>query len=156
MADVIRFDDFEVNLRSRELRKKGVPVSLQEQPFRILEILVAAAGNVVTREELAAALWPSGTFVDFDRGLNTAINKLRVALGDSAEEPRFVETVGRRGYRFKVPRAKPRLRHTIAASAAVIVLIAFAFLHFATNRQQPAIRSIAVLPLTNLSNDRQQ
>ena len=156
MPDLIRFDVFEVNLRSRELRKKGIPISLQEQPFRILEILVAAAGNVVTREELAAALWPSGTFVEFDRGLNTAVNKLRVALGDSAEEPRFIETVGRRGYRFKVSRAKPRLRHTIAAGAAVIVLIAFAFQHFATNGQQRTIRSIAVLPLANLSNDRQQ
>src|SRR5438132_12046871 len=107
MADVIRFDDFEVNLRSRELRKKGVPVSLQEQPFRILEILVAATGNVVTREELSAALWPAGTFVEFERCLNTAINKLRIALGDSSDDPRFIETVCRRSFRFIVARRLP-------------------------------------------------
>src|SRR5438445_9575379 len=136
-ASAVRFEHFEADLRARELRSSGSRVALQDQPFHILELLLRASGEVVTREELVAALWPSGTFVDFDRSLNTAVNKLRIALGDSAEKPRFVETVGRRGYRFKVPRAKPRLRHTIAASAAVIVLIAFAFLHFATNRQQP-------------------
>src|SRR5438552_9444047 len=125
MPGLVRFDVFEVNIRSRELRRKGVPVSLQEQPFRILEILVAASGRVVTREELAAALWPSGTFVDFDRGLNTAINKLRVALGDSAEEPRFIETVGRRGYRFIGARAFARWgKFVLGAIAAVAIVIA--------------------------------
>src|SRR5438552_557581 len=131
MADVIRFDDFEVNLRSRELRKKGVPVSLQEQPFRILEILVAATGNVVTREELAAALWPAGTFVEFDRGLNTAINKLRVALGDSAEDPRFIETVGRRGYRFIGARRLPAWGKFVPAVAAALAIIIGAAAYFA-------------------------
>jgi len=158
MSDVVRFDRFELDLRSRELRKKGVPVSLQEQPFRILEILVAASGRVVTREELTAALWPAGTFIEFDRGLNTAVNKLRAALGDSANTPRFIETVGRHGYRFVVPPSRPPLRRVIAGSTAgaALLLSALAFLHIAANGQKTAIHSIAVLPLANLSNDRQQ
>ena len=156
MADVIRFDDFEVNLRSHELRKKGIPISLQEQPFRILEILVAAAGNVVTREELAAALWPSGTFVEFDRGLNTAVNKLRVALGDSAEKPRFIETVGRRGYRFIGARAlATRVKFLLGAIAAVAIVIG-ATAYFETTLKTTSIHSIAVLPLTNLSGSQEQ
>ena len=156
MADVIRFDDFEVNLRSRELRKKGVPISLQEQPFRILEILVAAAGNVVTREELAAALWPAGTFVEFDRGLNTAVNKLRVALGDSAEEPRFIETVGRRGYRFIGARTfATRVKFILGAVAALAIIIGAAA-YFAKTPKTTSIHSIAVLPLTNLSKNQEQ
>src|SRR5437870_3425725 len=157
MADVIRFDDFEVNLRSRELRKKGVPVSLQEQPFRILEILVAATGNVVTREELAAALWPAGTFVEFDRGLNTAVNKLRVALGDSAEEPRFIETVGRRGYRFIGARALATWRKFVLGGLAVFAIVIAAAAYFGKKPQTTnTIHSIAVLPLTNLSRNQEQ
>src|SRR5712691_6700068 len=135
MPDLVRFDVFEVNIRSRELRKKGIPVSLQEQPFRILEILVAAAGNVVTREELAAALWPSGTFVDYDHGLNTAINKLRVALGDSAEEPRFIETVGRRGYRFIGPRASATWRKFVLAGFAVFAIVVAGAAYFGKKPQ---------------------
>src|SRR5215475_366458 len=96
----LRFGVFEVNLRSGELRKHGLRVRLQEQPFRVLVMLLEHSGEVVTREELQKHLWPSDTFVDFDHGLNKAINKLREALGDSAENPRFVETVARRGYRF--------------------------------------------------------
>src|SRR6266480_3125631 len=155
MPDLVRFDAFEVNLRSRELRKKGVPVSLQEQPFRILEILVAAAGDVVTREELSGALWPSGTFVDFDRGLNTAINKLRVALGDSAEEPRFIETVGRRGYRFIGARRFAQWGKFVLAAIAAIAMVIAATAYFEKKPQTISIHSIAVLPLTNLSGSQE-
>jgi TolB-like protein/DNA-binding winged helix-turn-helix (wHTH) protein/Tfp pilus assembly protein PilF len=96
----LRFGVFQVNLRAGELHKHGLRVRLQEQPFRVLTTLLEHPGEVVTREELQKELWPSDTFVDFDHGLNKAINKIREALGDSAESPRFVETVARRGYRF--------------------------------------------------------
>ena len=94
------FGGFELDLRSGELSKQGIPVRLQDKPRRILELLLERHGEVVTRDELRHVLWPGDTFVDFDGGLNTAVNKLRAALGDAAERPRFVETVGRRGYRL--------------------------------------------------------
>jgi TolB-like protein/Flp pilus assembly protein TadD len=96
----VRFDAFEVDLRVGELRKQGVKIKLQEQPLQILAMLLERPGEVVTREELRNRLWPADTFVDFDHSLNKAINKLREALGDSAENPHFVETLPRRGYRF--------------------------------------------------------
>jgi len=96
----LRFGVFEVDLRAGELRKHGLRIRLQEQPFQLLAMLLERAGQVVTREELQQKLWPADTFVDFDHGLNKAVNKIRDALGDSAESPRFVETVARRGYRF--------------------------------------------------------
>src|SRR4051812_16053603 len=94
------FGVFELDLRAGELRKRGLRIRLQQQPFQVLALLLERAGQVVGREELQKALWPADTFVDFDHGLNKAINKIREALGDSAESPRFVETVARRGYRF--------------------------------------------------------
>jgi len=107
----LRFGVFEVDLRAGELRKHGLRVRLQEQPFQVLAMLLERGGQVVTREELQKKLWPADTFVDFDHGLNKAVNKIRDALGDSAESPRFVETVARRGYRFlaevKAPDATP-------------------------------------------------
>jgi TolB-like protein/DNA-binding winged helix-turn-helix (wHTH) protein/Flp pilus assembly protein TadD len=96
----LRFGVFEADLRAGELRKHGLRIRLQEQPFQLLAMLLERAGQVVTREELQKKLWPADTFVDFDHGLNKAVNKIRDALGDSAESPRFVETVARRGYRF--------------------------------------------------------
>lgn len=96
----VRFGVFELDLRAGELRKHGLQVRLQEQPFQVLTMLLEHGREVVTREELQKRLWPADTFVDFDQGLNKAINKIREALGDSAESPRFVETVARRGYRF--------------------------------------------------------
>src|SRR6266403_276801 len=102
-SKIQRFGVFEVDLRSGELRKQGVRIKLQEQPFHVLKILLERPGEVVTREEFRAAIWQSDTFVDFDNGLNTSINKLREALGDSADSPRFVETLPRRGYRFIAP-----------------------------------------------------
>src|SRR5438128_9697400 len=96
----LRFGVFELDLRAGELRKHGLQVRLQEQPFQVLAMLLEHPGEVVTREEVQKRLWPADTFVDFDHGLNKAINKIREALGDSAQSPRFVETVARRGYRF--------------------------------------------------------
>jgi DNA-binding winged helix-turn-helix (wHTH) protein len=100
---VIRFGVFEVDLRAEELRKSGLKLRLRGQAFQVLAMLLESPGEVVTREELQQRLWPEGTFVDFDHGLNTAINKIREVLGDSAENPRFVETLARRGYRFIAP-----------------------------------------------------
>ncbi len=96
----IRFAEFEVDPRAGELRKLGVKIKLQEQPFQVLAMLLEHPGEVVTREELQQRIWPADTLVDFENGLNKAINKLREALGDSAENPRFVETLPRHGYRF--------------------------------------------------------
>jgi TolB-like protein/DNA-binding winged helix-turn-helix (wHTH) protein/Flp pilus assembly protein TadD len=96
----VSFSVFDLDLRTGELRKHGLRIRLQRQPFEVLALLIERAGDVVTREELQRQLWPANTFVDFDHGLNKAINKIREALGDSADTPRFVETVARRGYRF--------------------------------------------------------
>src|SRR4051812_27296341 len=99
-ANVLRFGAFEVNLRTGELRKRGIRVALQEQPLIVLAALVEHPGEIVTREELCRRLWPHGTFVDFEHSLNAAVRRLRVTLGDEAVTPRFIETVHRRGYRF--------------------------------------------------------
>jgi len=123
-STIIRFGTFELDVRAGELRKQGVKIKLQEQPLRILEMLLANPGELVTREELRSRLWPDHTFVDFDHGLNKAINKLREAVGDSADAPRFIETVPKRGYRFLQPM---------------------------TNAVPEA--SIAVLPFLNLTSD---
>ena len=128
---VIHFGVFEADLRAGELRRNGSKVKLQEQPFQILAILLERPGEIVTREELRARLWSADTFVDFDHGLNSAIRRLRDALGDSAENPSFVETLGRRGYRFIAPVASRVLRE----------------------RQQEPIESVAVLPFANRSAD---
>jgi len=109
---IARFGVFEADLVSGELRKDGTKIRLQEQPFQILVLLLERPGEVVTREELRSKLWPADTFVDFDHGLNTAVNKLREALADSASNPRFVQTVARRGYRLIAP-----VRHDQAAAA---------------------------------------
>src|SRR5258708_24225192 len=95
-----RFGAFEVDLRSGELYKHGIRLKLQDQPFQVLVLLLEHPGDVVTRDELRHKLWPADTFVDFDTGLNSAIKKLRDVLSDSAEQPRYIETLPRRGYRF--------------------------------------------------------
>ena len=127
-SQTIRFGAFELDVQAGELRKQDTKIKLQEQPLRILELLLAHPGQLVTREELRSRLWPSNTFVDFDHGLNKAINKLRESLGDSAESPRFIETLARRGYRF------------------------LGDLKGESNQ----IRSLLVLPLENLSRDPEQ
>ena len=98
-----RFGVFEADTASGELRKSGVRLRLQDQPFQVLIVMLERRGEVVTREELRQKLWPDGTFVDFDHSLNSIVNKLREVLGDSAGSPRFIETLARRGYRFLVP-----------------------------------------------------
>ncbi len=100
---IARFGIFELDLFAGELRKNGAKLRLQEQPFRVLAFLLERPGDVVTREELRQKLWPADTFVDFDHSLNTAVNKLRETLGDSASSPRYIETLARRGYRFIAP-----------------------------------------------------
>jgi TolB-like protein/DNA-binding winged helix-turn-helix (wHTH) protein/Flp pilus assembly protein TadD len=127
----VRFSVFEVDLRSGELRKQGVKIRLQEQPFQLLRMLLERAGEVVTREELRQRIWPADTFVDFDQGLQNAILRLRHALGDSAGTPRFIETIPRRGYRF------------IGAVGG-------------GPGGPDRIEALAVLPLENLSHDPEQ
>ena len=114
---LVRFGTFEVDLRAGELRKAGVKLKLTGQPFQVSTILLEQPGEVVTRDELQKRLWPD-TFVDVDHNLNTAINKIREVLGDSAESPRFVETLPRRGYRFIAPVEGPRGPATPPRSSA--------------------------------------
>jgi TolB-like protein/DNA-binding winged helix-turn-helix (wHTH) protein/Flp pilus assembly protein TadD len=191
----LRFGVFELDLRAGELRKHGIRIRLQEQPFQVLAMLLEHPGEVVTREELQKKLWPADIFVDFDHGLNKAINKVRDALGDSAEDPRFVETVARRGYRFvsevkvaDIPRLRspeldrptyptvvdrisqvpadervagkkllPSLAWKISALVLVLFLASLAtWKLYPWNRPPPIIRSLAVLPLENLSGDASQ
>jgi len=103
---IVRFGTFEVDFLSRELRKYGMRIRLEEKPYQIMQLLIENAGQVVKRQMLCERLWPD-THVSFDHSLNTAVNKLRDLLGDSAQNPRFVETVPRRGYRFIAPVSKP-------------------------------------------------
>src|SRR6201997_864669 len=100
---VVRFGVFEIDLTAGELRKNGVKLRLQGQPYQVLTLLLERSGEGVTREELQQKLWPADTFVDFDHSLNTAVSKVREALGDSASSPRYLETLARRGYRFLAP-----------------------------------------------------
>src|SRR5713101_4649285 len=109
VSQLVRFDVFELDLRAGELRNGGIRIRLQEQPLQVLQALLEKPGEVVTREELQKRIWPADTFVDFDHGLHAAVNRLRSALNDSADRPRYVETVARRGYRFigQLESAKP-------------------------------------------------
>ena len=100
---IVRFGTFEADLPGSQLRRNGRKIKLQGQPFQVLALLLGRPGEIVTREELQQALWPADTFVEFDHGLNTAIKKVRQAIGDSADSPRFIETIPRKGYRFIAP-----------------------------------------------------
>jgi len=179
VAGRLRFGVFEMDLPTGELRKHGLKIRIQEQPFQVLAMLVQNAGKVVTREDVQKKLWPADTFVDFDHGLNKAINKIREALGDSAESPRYVETLSRRGYRFlaevkdaDAPVRSPELptqpqppeevrdrphASKISAFALLVLMASLAIwrLHFWTH-PPPVIRSLAVLPLESLSNEASQ
>jgi TolB-like protein/Tfp pilus assembly protein PilF len=139
----IRFGVFEMDTRSGQLRRQGLRVKLQDQPFQVLALLLEHPGEVVTREELTKRLWPDNTFVDFDRGLNKAINRLREVLRDSAEKPRFIETLPQRGYRFIAP----------LESAAVGSANAALVRGHRLPQPTPRIDSLAVLPLDNHSGD---
>jgi Tol biopolymer transport system component/DNA-binding winged helix-turn-helix (wHTH) protein len=168
-AQIVRFGLFEADLKTGELRRDGSKVPLQGQPFQVCAILLSRSGELVTREELRKQVWPEDTFVDFDHALNTAITKIRLALGDEADNPRFVETLPRRGYRFIAPVVKPRSPEpapsapiarlqTVNAKAMWIFAGAtlFALLsgigiwRFARNRAQTALPPIEVVPLSAL------
>jgi TolB-like protein/DNA-binding winged helix-turn-helix (wHTH) protein/tetratricopeptide (TPR) repeat protein len=181
-ARVLHFGPFTADLEARSLYKQGRRIKLQDQPFQVLAVLLEHPGELITREELRQKLWASNTFVDFDHGLNIAINKLREALGDSADEPQFIQTVPRRGYRFlaalqpdkasteassgeATATAKPRTprRSIYAVGAGALVLAAALALVLTEYRSStPArleprrIESLAVLPLRNLSGDSEQ
>jgi len=175
----IRFGVYEVDLRAGELHKHGVKVKLQEQPFQVLQILLEHPGEIVTREDLRQRIWPSDTFVDFDGGVNNAVKRLREALGDSAESPRYVETIPRKGYRFIGPlngngkpvavaeevRSNPKspaarwglqIGTGIGIAAAVLLLVSLGpvptdfWRQFSSRTNVTQIRSIAVLSLQNL------
>ncbi len=121
---ILCFGSFEIDVVSGELRRQGLKIRLQDQPFRLLVLLLDHAGDVVTREKVRETLWPGDTYVDFDHSLNTAVRKLREALGDSADSPRYVETIARRGYRFIAPVAPlPAARGAHSADAAVAPLL---------------------------------
>ena len=171
----LSFGVFDLDLGTGELRKRGTRVRLQQQPFQVLALLIEHRGEVVSREELRQTLWPANTFVDFDHGLNKAINKIRGALGDSADSPRFVETVARRGYRFvadvsvdePVLPSMPAVTATGAAPTrrtwvlpavligAFVVSLVVWRVHSGSGAPAP-IRSLAVLPLESLSGDASQ
>lgn len=177
----IRFAVFEFDPQSGELRKHGMKIRLQGQPVKILTMLLARPGEVVNREDLQKKLWSADTFVDFEHSLNAAIKRLRAALGDSAETPRFVETLARRGYRFIAPvdvgggalteapvappqRPSGRHRQILHAALAACALVAASVTLNVTNvreRIRPysssnPIKSLLVLPLKNLSGDPEQ
>jgi DNA-binding winged helix-turn-helix (wHTH) protein len=121
-SNTVRFDVFEVDLRSEELFKAGRKIKLQIQPFHILAMLLEQPGEVLTREDLRNRLWPADTFVDFDHSLNTAIKKLRQALGDDKKKPRYVETLPKRGYRFIGIVKQPTTPRSTAAATTDVAL----------------------------------
>ena len=199
-TSVLQFGTYEIALHSGELRKAGVRIKVQQQPLKLLELLLEHPGEVVTREQLRSRIWPNESFGDFDQAVNVAIAKLRGALGDSADNPRYIETLPRRGYRFiaqvvvvKRPTNQPELLGEVAAPevaeraqpeaggrmerprhlpgrfawkmlgiAMALVLLVLAVWIFFWRSRQPAntlslnpVRSLAVLPLENLSSDSQ-
>jgi len=166
--EIFRFGLFEADLRSRELRKNGRKVPLQEQPFQVFAILLRESGKVVTREELRQEVWPGDTFVDFDHGLNTAVTKIRTALGDSTGSPRYVETLPRLGYRFIGPVDKPfsqsaslpapkgrskdrntRVKWLLALGTLALLMSGIAIWRFARNHADTSI-PIEIVPLVGL------
>jgi len=181
---LLRFDNFELDLRAGELRKSGVKLRLQGQPIQVLAVLLNCAGELVTREELRAQVWTAETFVDFDHSLHNAIARIRETLGDSAEAPRYIETLPRRGYRFigtvervETPEPAPvapaeeaatppapsaKSKSGIVSSSILFIVVALAALTavIATVRRGaasvPVVRSIAVLPMDNFSGDPSQ
>ena len=184
-SEVLQFGVFELDLRKAELRRQGVKVKLQEQPLKVLQLLLEKRGEIVTREQLRTHIWSDNTFVEFDHGLYSAMARLREALGDSAESPRFIETVARRGYRFIAPVSVPQVaasppaeggeavsRRAFSRKVATSVLLGLiggtALLgitlganignsrEWLRRRSNPKVRSLAVLPLENLSGDSAQ
>ena len=165
-AQIVRFGIFEADLQTGELRKSGIKVRLQGQPFQVCAILLEHSGNLVTREELRQKVWPEDTFVDFDHALNTAITKIRIALGDDADNPRFVETLPRRGYRFIGPVDKPSSQAPSpslpkgrferltakwswvgAGAAALVLLSTIAIWRLSRKPAESSLPSVEVVPL---------
>src|SRR5580658_5062336 len=133
---IVRFGSFEADFQEGKLTKAGVRIHLQEQPLQILALLLERPGQIVTREEIRQKLWSRDTFVEFDDALNTAVRKLRAALNDSADNPRFLETVPRRGYRFIAPVAStPELQTAAPTVAPTAVPIAVRMKHRASRRR---------------------
>ena len=172
---MVRFGIFQLDLRARELHKAGIKVKLQDQPFRVLALLVERAGQVVSREELQQKIWPTDVYVTFDQGLNNAIKKVRDALGDSADSPRFIETLAKHGYRFVAPvtavqqealdpsssfglRSLRRFALIGLATFFLIAALAYWAWQRAPARGRPSAEKavLAVLPFDNLSNDPEQ
>jgi DNA-binding winged helix-turn-helix (wHTH) protein len=187
--DVVRFGLFELDLKAGQLSKNGAKIRLSQQPFQLLSVLLERPGEVLTREELRQRLWSSDVFVDFDHGLNKSIQKIRDALGDSADSPRYIETVPRVGYRFiapvsggvrspelepnvtipqimlDLPAARPAAAISgdhggrwflMAGCVALLALTVGWLIHPARMQPGEPIRSLAVLPLDNLSGDPSQ
>jgi TolB-like protein/DNA-binding winged helix-turn-helix (wHTH) protein/Flp pilus assembly protein TadD len=182
---ILCFASFEVDIASGELRRQGLKIRLQDQPFRLLVLLLERAGDVVTREEVREKLWPADTHVDFDHSLNTAVRKLREALGDSAEAPRYVETLARRGYRFVAPVAsrsttqatdsarvgrtavqpaprgstsarRLRIPAIVAVTCAAAVVVAWVVQRPGQTFHSGRRLTLAVLPFDNLTGDATQ
>lgn len=171
----LRFGSFELHLLTGELRRSGTVINLPPQPFKILALLASRTGQLVTREEIQQQIWGGETFVDFEHGLNFAIQKIRTTLGDDANTPRYIETLPRRGYRFIAPvtpvdtdpaplhhverqrSKKPRLSHRLAISGAALAAVGILLMGLEIGgwrRAKPLrIESLAVLPLENLSGD---
>lgn len=178
-SGLVRFGVFELNLRSGEMRRAGVRIGLQEQPFQVLALLLERPGDLFTREQLRERLWPDGTSVDFEHGLNAVVNRLRDTLGDSAESPRFIETLPRRGYRFIAPvlgdpadagrvrsdaglrsagwlgagLRQRRRRARPAATAAVSLLVLIAIAAWLFRSKEVWIAPPRVVPLTTLNGE---
>src|SRR5947207_10088436 len=180
-SEVLRFGVFELDLERAELRKQGLRIRLQDQPLKVLQLLLKNHGEIVTREQLRTTIWPANTFVEFDHGLYSAMARLRETLGDSSESPRFIETVARRGYRFIAPvtspgiveapvselppiKRQPRSRRIVLSvlagllAGALLLGVALGFnlansRDWLRRRSNPQVRSLAVLPLRNLSGD---
>jgi TolB-like protein/DNA-binding winged helix-turn-helix (wHTH) protein/Flp pilus assembly protein TadD len=167
-----RFGDFELDLHAFELKANGTPVKLERRPLDLLVLLVKQPGRMVTREEIVAALWPHNVIIDFDAGLNTLVRKVRNALRDSSESPKFIETVQGRGYRFIAPvvaidealpvpdvgasTPAPRARRPAWIAAAILLVVAGAgFAGWLAYGSGPKLTRIAVLPFENLTGDDQ-
>lgn len=175
MAEHAEFGPFRFELTTGTLSRRGIPVRLQPQPARVLAILVSRAGEVVSRDELRQQIWPDGTYVDFERGLNFAVAHIRGALGDSADAPRYIETIPKRGYRFIAPvtqpvtvhdngipsaiaetgsrqpesRTGPRAPRTLVVSAALAVVAIAAVLAVLWPRAEARMVRVAVVPFDN-------
>jgi DNA-binding winged helix-turn-helix (wHTH) protein len=167
-AQIVRFGIFEADLQSGELHKNGVRVPLQGQPFQVCALLLEHSGELVTREELRQKVWPEDTFVDFEQALNTAIAKIRVALGDEADNPRFVETLPRCGYRFIGPVDKPSSQASLApkgrferftakalwislGATLLALLSGVGIWRFSRNHTEAPLPPIEVVPLAGLA-----